>query len=140
MALAQSTTTTTSTTQDTTGQTSTTQSGTQSTGQTANEPAQTSTEQMSTTQSGSQPSGQTVDDPSQSTGPQGVTQQNTVPNGQATAPAGTDEGMTTGTTANQSASLSPRPATTEYPPCSRTVTDACIQTYEKGVRASRRRR
>jgi hypothetical protein len=28
----------------------------------------------------------------------------------------------------------------EYPPCSRTVTDGCIQTYERGVRSSRRRR
>jgi len=31
-----------------------------------------------------QPSGQTVDDPSQATGPQGVTQQGTDPQGQAT--------------------------------------------------------
>jgi hypothetical protein len=27
-----------------------------------------------------------------------------------------------------------------YPPCSRTVTDSCIQTYERGVRRSRSRR
>jgi hypothetical protein len=66
--------------------------------------------------SAAQPSGQTVDDPSQSTGPRGVTQQGTVPSSQTGAAAG------------------------EYPPCSRTVTDGCIQTYERGVRNSRRRR
>lgn len=90
-------------------------------------------------QDAAQPSGQTVNDPSQSTGPQGVTQQNTVPNGQATAPAGTNQGVTTDTSVSQSAPFTPRPAAGEYPPCSRTVTDACIQTYEKGVRASRPR-
>jgi hypothetical protein len=68
------------------------------------------------TQPATQPSGETVDDPSQSTGPRGVTQQGTVPSGQTGAAAG------------------------EYPPCSRTVTDGCIQTYERGVRSSRRRR
>ena len=62
-----------------------------------------------------QPSGETVDDPSQSTGPRGVTQQGTVPDGQTRA-AG------------------------DYPPCSRTVTDSCVQTYERGVRGSRPRR
>lgn len=94
-----------------------------------------------------QPSGQTVNDPSQATGPQGVTQQGTVPQGQATAPAGTNMGVQgqTGTgmaaqpMAGQQAAFTPRPATTEYPPCSRTVTDNCIQTYERGVRRGRRR-
>jgi hypothetical protein len=38
-----------------------------------------------------QPSGETVDDPSQATGPEGVTQQGTDPDGQATAPAGTNQ-------------------------------------------------
>jgi Ni/Co efflux regulator RcnB len=79
---------------------------------------QTTTQDMAPpagAQSTAQPSGQTVDDPSQSTGPRGVTQQGTVPDGQ--------------TGANR-----------EYPPCSRTVTDGCIQTYEKGVRSSRPRR
>jgi hypothetical protein len=60
-----------------------------------------------TTGTAAQPSGQTVDDPSQATGPQGVTQQGTVPNNQSGAGR-------------------------EYPPCSRTVTDGCIQTYERG--------
>jgi hypothetical protein len=33
------------------------------------------------------------------------------------------------------------PATAgNYPPCSRTITDSCIQTYERGVRRSRPRR
>lgn len=92
-----------------------------------------------------QPSGQTVDDPSQSTGPRGVTQQGTDPNGQAVAPAGANRGVAVGPggtvpAANQSAVFTPRPAAGEYPPCSRTVTDNCIQTYEVGVRRSRNRR
>ena len=105
-----------------------------------------------------QPSGETVDDPSQATGPQGVTQQGTDPNGQAVAPPGTNQppqvstgtqgmapqgqgmntqsqGMSAGTM-----SMAPRAAAGEYPPCSRTVTDGCIQTYERGVRSARRRR
>lgn len=32
----------------------------------------------------------------------------------------------------------PQPATTDYPPCSRTVTDHCVQTYERGVARPRR--
>ncbi len=92
-----------------------------------------------------QPSGQTVDDPSQSTGPQGITQQGTDPNGQARAPVGTNMGVQgTGTgpavpMANQGAAFAPRPAAGEYPVCSRTVTDSCIQAYERGVSRSRRR-
>ena len=34
----------------------------------------------------------------------------------------------------------PMAATGDYPPCSRTVTDHCIQLYERGVRAARRHR
>ena len=34
----------------------------------------------------------------------------------------------------------PQTATGDYPPCSRTVTDHCIQTYERGVRHARRHR
>jgi hypothetical protein len=77
----------------------------------------TTTTQPTTTTTGTaaQPSGQTVDDPSQATGPQGVTQQGTVPNNQSGAGR-------------------------EYPPCSRTVTDGCTQTYERGVRNTRTRR
>ncbi len=97
-----------------------------------------------TTQDTAQPSGQTVDDPSQSTGPQGVTQQGTDPSGQATPPAGTNQPPTgTGMAQpmpNQQAAFTPRPAAGEYPPCSRTVTDSCVQTYERGVRRSRPRR
>lgn len=90
-----------------------------------------------------QPSGETVSDQSQATGPQGVTQQGTDPNGQAAAPAGTnqlpaDTGMAV-PAANQQAAFTPRPAAGEYPPCSKTVTDSCVQTYERGVRRSRRR-
>jgi hypothetical protein len=101
-------------------------------------PAQTTTP---TTQ---QPSGETVDDPSQATGPEGVTQQGTDPNGQATAPAGTNQGVEgTGPAQpmpNQQAASTPRPAAGEYPPCSRTVSDGCVQTYERGVRRARRGR
>lgn len=56
----------------------------------------------------SSPSGQTVGDMSQSTGPRGVTQQGTTPSGMSSA------------------------TPDEYPPCSRTVTDGCLQTYERG--------
>lgn len=97
-------------------------------------------------QSATQPSGQTVDDPSQATGPQGVTQQGTDPNGQAAAPAGTNMGVQGSGMGpampmpNQSAAFAPRAAAGEYPPCSRTVTDSCVQTYEQGVRRPRRRR
>jgi hypothetical protein len=91
-----------------------------------------------------QPSGITVDDPAQASGPQGVTQQGTDPNGQAIPPAGMNQmpsqGMTPTNSAGDSAQLTPRPATTEYPPCSRTVTDSCVQTYERGTRRARRPR
>jgi hypothetical protein len=91
-----------------------------------------------------QPSGETVDDPSQATGPQGITQQGTDPQGQATTPPGMNQPPTTGTspmmTPDSNMATTPRPATTEYPPCSRTVTDSCVQTYERGVRRPSRRR
>ena len=35
---------------------------------------------------------------------------------------------------NQAAVFTPRPATEDYPACSRTVTDNCVQTYERGRR------
>jgi hypothetical protein len=91
-----------------------------------------------------QPSGETVDDRSQATGPEGVTQQGTDPQGQATAPAGTNQMPAMGAPSqpmmaqpNQSATFAPRAATGDYPPCSRTVTDGCTQTYERGVRRTR---
>lgn len=112
-----------------------------------------------------QPSGETVDDPSQSMGPEGQTQQGTDPNGTGTAPAGTNQPMNNGsmnqgnmsqgnmtqgnmTQGNMSqgnmsqgnmAGMSGQ-AAGNYPPCSRTVTDRCIQTYERGVRRARGRR
>ncbi len=113
------------------------------TNQDTNTTATTTTAQPA--QDTAQPSGQTVDDPSQATGPQGVTQQGTDPNGQAAAPAGVNQGVQgTGTgpavpSAGQQAAFAPRAAAGEYPPCSRTVTDSCVQTYERGVRRSRRR-
>ena len=33
-------------------------------------------------------------------------------------------------------SWAPRAATSDYPPCSRLITDRCIQLYERGVRAA----
>ncbi|WP_162806525.1 hypothetical protein [Sphingosinicella terrae] len=33
---------------------------------------------------------------------------------------------------NQQQVFTPRPAEGEFPPCSRTVTDRCVQTYERG--------
>ncbi len=95
-----------------------------------------------TTTTTTQPSGETVDDPSQSTGPQGITQQGTDPEGQATAPAGTNQGTTMGQggmSGTGQGAMAPRAAAGEYPACSRTVTDSCVQTYERGVRRSRRR-
>ena len=91
------------------------------------------------TQTTEQPSGETVDDPSQATGPEGVTQQGTDPEGQAVPPPGTTEGVSGSPdaagpavpVANPQAAFTPRPATTDYPACSKTVTDSCVQTYEK---------
>jgi len=58
------------------------------------------------------PSGNTVDSYDAASGPHGVTQQGTVPDGRSSG------------------------ATTDHPPCSATITDGCLQTYERG-RASR---
>ena len=77
-----------------------------------------------------QPSGETVSDPSLSTGPRGLTQQGTDPEGQACAPAGFNQG----TTSYPTCAGTPAASTTSPPPCSRTVTDNCIQAYERGVR------
>jgi hypothetical protein len=86
-----------------------------------------------------QPSGETVDDPSQSTGPRGITQQGTDPNGQAMTPSGMNQG-TSPMMSNDSNMAMSRPAAGQYPACSRTVTDSCVQTYERGVRRPARRR
>ncbi len=75
----------------------------------------------------------------------GVTQQGTVPSGVGMPPPGTNEPVVAPPGAvvvptNQAAPFAPKPAATEYPPCSKTVTDACIQTYERGVRHARARK
>lgn len=90
-------------------------------------------------------SGNTVDDPSQSMGPRGVTQQGTVPNGQACTPAGFNQGS--GGYPPCGADMGGAPATGAYtgtggpdmalPACSKTVTDHCVQAYERGVRRRR---
>lgn len=86
--------------------------------------------------------GNTVDDPSQSSGPRGVTQQGTSPNGQACTPAGYNAGTGAyppcaggdGTSGNGMSASSGTSAGGSMPACSRTVTDHCVQTYERGVR------
>ena len=76
--------------------------------------------------------GNTVSDPSLSSGPRGVTQQGTDPEGQACTPAGYNAG-TSGYPACEAGSGSA--ASTATPPrCSKTVTDHCVQAYERGVR------
>jgi hypothetical protein len=74
----------------------------------------------------------------------GVTQQGTVPTGVAMPPPGTNQPVAVPPGAvvvptNQAAPFTPKPAATAYPPCSKTVTDACTQTYERGVRRARSR-
>lgn len=79
-----------------------------------------------------QPSGETVSDPSQSTGPRGVTQQGTNPQGQACSPPGFNMGASAYPPCGSTAAPPVSPA--DLPACSRTVTDNCIQAYERGVR------
>jgi hypothetical protein len=63
---------------------------------------------------------------------------------EATAPAGTNQpvsipaGATVVANPNQAQAFAPQPAAGDMPPCSRTVTDHCTQTYEG--HATRRRR
>lgn len=125
------------TTQDPAGTSTTTDTTSQDQPAPAQTTDPTTTDPAQTTQDTGQPSGQTVDDPSQSTGPQGVTQQGTTPNGTGQAPAGANQSMGTmsGNMSNV-AGMSAQPAAS-YPPCSRTVTDRCVQTYERGVRRRR---
>jgi hypothetical protein len=104
--------------------------------------------------------GNTVDDPSQSTGPRGVTQQGTDPSGGACSPpgynagggyppcgaemggatsggamaGGTGETMAGGTGGTMSGGTGGTMAAGNLPRCSRTVTDRCVQSYERGVR------
>jgi len=76
--------------------------------------------------------GNTVSDPSQSSGPRGVTQQGTDPEGQPCTPAGYNAGATAYPTC-PAGNATPQSSATP-PRCSRTVTDHCIQAYERGVR------
>jgi hypothetical protein len=95
--------------------------------------------------------GNTVDDPAASSGPRGVTQQGTDPDGQACTPSGYNagatsyptctDGMTGGTATGTGTDTTGAASTTgtgasaaNLQPCSRTVTDRCRQTYERGVR------
>ena len=99
--------------------------------------------QRTTPPTGADPDGTDPNGPGVPPG-DGITQQGTDPEGRASPPMGTNQmpmgpGMAV-PSPNQQAAFTPRPAMTEYPPCSRTVTDNCIQTYERGVRRSRPRR
>ena len=102
--------------------------------------------------------GNTVNDPDQSSGPRGVTQQGTDPNGEACTPPGYNagsggyapctgteggNGMAGGTAAGGTmaggatsggAMSGGAMGGGAMPACSRTVTDRCTQTYERGVR------
>ena len=91
--------------------------------------------------------GNTVDDPSQASGARGVTQQGTDPDGQPCTPSGYNQGMsvypvcTDGMTGGTTGGTTAGGTTTgmgatagNLPACSRTVTDRCVQTYERGVR------
>jgi hypothetical protein len=101
------------------------------------------------------PAGNTVDDPDQSSGPRGVTQQGTDPNGEACTPPGYNAGaggyaacgdmgptmsgtasggMAGGTASGGAMAGSGGAMAGNMPACSRTVTDRCTQTYERGVR------
>ena len=86
-------------------------------------------------------SGNTVADQSQSSGPQGVTQQGTDPDGQACTPAGFNAGTNAyqpcGAAGMTSGGETGNGAAGTRPPCSRTVTDGCVQTYERGMRRPR---
>jgi hypothetical protein len=74
--------------------------------------------------------GNTVSDPSQSSGPRGVTQQGTDPEGQACTPAGYNAGGG----GYPACPIADTPPPTNPPKCSKTVTDHCVQAYERGVR------
>ncbi|HEX8191804.1 MAG TPA: hypothetical protein VF552_02805 [Allosphingosinicella sp.] len=78
--------------------------------------------------------GNTVADPSQSSGPRGVTQQGTDPEGQACTPSGFNAGSSAYQACGGDAAAG---AAATRPPCSRTVTDGCVQTYERGMRRPR---
>lgn len=68
----------------------------------------------------------------------GITQQGTNPEGQAVAPPGANQtitpipGATVIPAPNQEAVFAPKPASGDYPICSKTVTDNCVQSYERG--------
>jgi hypothetical protein len=97
-----------------------------------------------------QPSGRTVADQSQSSGPQGLTQQGTDPEGQPCTPAGFNQAASayppcgatggtqmTGAMATTGGTTSAGGTASMAPACSRTVTDGCLQTYERGMRPRR---
>ena len=81
-----------------------------------------------------QPSGQTVSDPSQATGPRGITQQGTDPEGMHCTPPGFNAGASgyPECVNGRHPNIGRNPESP--PPCTRQVTDHCVQAYERGVR------
>lgn len=59
-----------------------------------------------------------------------------VPSSEIVPPAVTAATAPVETASIAPADFTPRPATMNYPPCSRTVTDNCIQLHERGVRTA----
>ena len=59
-----------------------------------------------------------------------------VPQGANQAPPAT-AGVTVVPAPNQQQVFTTQAATKEYPPCTREMTDGCVQTYERGVRTRR---
>jgi hypothetical protein len=74
----------------------------------------------------------------------GITAQGTDPDGMGVAPTGANEpvsipaGATVTINPNQASVFASKPAEGAYPPCSKTVVERCVQTYEKGVRTASR--
>ena len=52
----------------------------------------------------------------------------------ASVPAGFNNAPGVGGPMDPAAAPAPQPATESYPPCTREVTDNCVQTYERGRR------
>lgn len=74
----------------------------------------------------------------------GVTQQGTDPQGTAVTPPGANEAPVVAPVGDpalavpQQAPFTPQPPQSDYPACSKSVTDRCTQIYERGARKPRR--
>ena len=88
--------------------------------------------QPTTAETTAQPAGQTV--APGNTAPERDARGIPVISAPAVAPSGWNVPYGQGTPAPASQPAAPMGAATDLPPCSRTVTDRCVQTYERGVR------